>query len=126
MRAALLLAALALTAGPVMAQDTMTHDHAAAPSAMDMTVPADATPATRASIAAMNAMHEHMMIDYTGDPDVDFALGMIPHHEAAIAMAKIQLQYGTDPELRKMSEAIVATQAAEVQQLRDWLAAHGH
>jgi uncharacterized protein (DUF305 family) len=37
-----------------------------------------------------------MIMPMTGNPDTDFAAMMIPHHQRAIEMAKIELQYGTD------------------------------
>ena len=55
--------------------------------------PDDATPSTRAFKEANAAMHEGMDIDYTGDADVDFMLGMIPHHQGAIDMTRIVLEH---------------------------------
>jgi uncharacterized protein (DUF305 family) len=75
--------------------------------------------------AAMDRMHTSMMIDYTGDPDVDFAHAMMPHHQGAIDMAKVELQYGKDPELRKMAEDIVSAQKKEIAEMKKWLATHG-
>jgi uncharacterized protein (DUF305 family) len=83
------------------------------------------SPAATGYMKAMDAMDETMAdIEYTGDPDVDFALGMIPHHQAAIDMAKVQLQYGKDPEIRKLSQDIIAAQEREIGQLKTWLANH--
>lgn len=44
----------------------------------------------------MSKMHQAMMIEGTGDADVDFMRGMIPHHQGAIDMAKIALEKGKD------------------------------
>lgn len=83
------------------------------------------TPATAAFREANAKMHADMDIAYTGDPDVDFARGMIPHHEGAIAMARIALDHAEDPELRRLAEEIIAAQESEIAFLRGWLEANG-
>jgi len=62
----------------------------------------DDTPAVKGYMAAMQTMHKDMMVDYTGDADVDFVRGMIPHHQGAIDMAKIVKAFGSDPEIRAL------------------------
>jgi uncharacterized protein (DUF305 family) len=49
---------------------------------------------------ANDKMMQAMMMEPSGDPDKDFAMMMIPHHQGAIDMAKVELQYGKDQQLR--------------------------
>lgn len=74
---------------------------------------------------AMKTMHEDMMkVKPTGDADIDFVEGMIPHHQGAIDMAKVVLEKGSDPEIRKLAEGIVKAQESEIKMMQDWLAVH--
>ena len=82
----------------------------------------DQGPSSLAFAEANATMHAGMDIGFTGNADVDFVSGMIPHHEGAVAMAKIVLEYGKDPEIRKLAEAVVAAQESEIIFMREWLA----
>ncbi len=70
-------------------------------------------------------MHKDMMIKLSGDTDVDFIRGMIPHHQGAIDMARIELKYGKDAETRKLAEDIIKAQETEIAQMQAWLKARG-
>lgn len=115
MMAAGMLLAVFLESVPAQAEE-MKHD---------MGAMGAQSPSTEGYKAAMDKMHTDMMaIEYSGNADVDFARGMIPHHQAAIDMAKIELANGKDPEIRKLAEAVIAAQQAEIKQMQGWLAAH--
>jgi uncharacterized protein (DUF305 family) len=73
---------------------------------------------------AMDRMDAGMMAaKTTGDPDRDFAAMMIPHHQGAVDMAKIQLIYGRDPVLRRLAQAIIVEQQQEIEVMQRFL--HG-
>ena len=89
---------------------------------MDMSKPMGDHGASSHAFAEANAkMHKDMMIEMTGNADVDFVRGMIPHHQGAIDIAKIELKYGKDPEIRKLAEAVIKAQEAEIAEMNAWL-----
>ena len=88
-------------------------------------IPEGASASTRAFIVANDRMHEGMAIEFSGDADLDFARGMIPHHQGAIDMARIVLEHGSDPDLRALALEIIAAQETEIAFLEKWVAERG-
>lgn len=82
-------------------------------------------PAVRAYQEANNRMHGDMAIEFTGDADVDFMRGMIPHHQGAIDMAKVVLAHGSDAEVCQLAEDVIRAQEGEIAEMKKWLAARG-
>ena len=80
-----------------------------------------ATPSTRAFEEANAKMHRDMAIAFSGNADIDFVRGMIPHHQGAIDMAKVVLQFGTNEQTKKWANEIIAAQEREIAEMREWL-----
>jgi Domain of unknown function (DUF305) len=73
-------------------------------------------------IASMDKMHMTMgAVARSGNSDVDFVRLMLPHHQAAIDMAKTQLLYGKDPQMRRLAQEIITDQQLEIELMQRWL-----
>jgi len=73
-------------------------------------------------IASMDKMHMAMeAVKPSGNSDVDFVRLMLPHHQAAIDMAKTQLLYGQDPQMRRLAQEIITDQQLEIELMERWL-----
>ena len=59
-------------------------------------------------------MHKDMTMSFTSDADKDFIAGMLPHHQGAMDMAKIVLQYGIGSEVKELAEGIIKAQTEEI------------
>lgn len=86
-----------------------------------------AVPAPRQGFASeMEAGMEAMMMNmhapgFTGNPDVDFLAMMIPHHQGAVEMARLELIHGKDPLTRRVAEEIIASQTTEIAAMKERL-----
>ncbi len=60
-------------------------------------------------------------IQRSGNNDVDFVRLMLPHHQAALDMAKTQLLYGKDPQMRRLAQEIITDQESEIELMQRWL-----
>ncbi len=75
---------------------------------------------------AMDKMHKGMMITYTGNADIDFARGMVPHHQGAVDMVEVLHKYGKDEELRELGKNITIWQNQEIALMTRWLETRGN
>jgi hypothetical protein len=76
--------------------------------------PAAEEPYLAENIAAMTKMMIDMGIRPSGDVDADFVAMMVPHHQGAIEMARAELRYGHNEQLKRMAQEIIVTQLQEI------------
>ena len=135
---AFIVTVLISAASPVLAQDATKAPHVMTPGmkmdGMNMdgmkkdgpmmkgNVPVN--DAAKAFAEANMKMHKDMTMEFTGDADVDFVRGMIPHHQGAIDMAEIELKYGKNPQTRKLAKDIIGAQKKEIAFMKSWLTKH--
>lgn len=76
--------------------------------------------------ASMQTMHMAMSATQpSGDSDLDFVQLMLPHHQAALDMAKAQLLYGKDAQMRRLAQEIITDQQSEMDLMQLWLKEYG-
>ena len=74
---------------------------------------------------SMTRMHAAMSSTRpSADADTDFVVLMLPHHQAAIDMARVELTFGKDPQLRRLAQEIVTDQESEIQLMKLWRQQH--
>ena len=118
MKPLLILPIVAVLASGGLAVAQTSHDtHGAKASSKD-------TAATKGYRAANDKMHKGMNLRFSNDADADFIRGMIPHHQGAIDMAKVVLQYGKNEQTRKWANDIIREQAREINEMQEWLKAN--
>ncbi|WP_413728137.1 DUF305 domain-containing protein [Sodalis sp. RH19] len=94
----------------------------AAGQSMNMDNQSSMSPAAQEYMSGMQSMHDNMMAGMmSSNPDVAFAKGMTAHHQGAIEMAKTELKYGKDPEMRKLAQDIINAQQPEIDQMQTWV-----
>jgi uncharacterized protein (DUF305 family) len=70
---------------------------------------------------SMGRMHVAMSLPGPStDADMDFVALMLPHHQGAMDMAKIELISGKDPQIRRLAQEIVTEQESEIQLMQLW------
>ena len=107
-------ALISCLAGPALAQ-------APRPGPMGMTPSRSDSASTKEFKEAQEKMMQNMHPNYTGNADVDFRTGMIPHHQGAIDAAKVALKYAKDPETKTLAQNIIKAQEKEIADMQAWL-----
>jgi Domain of unknown function (DUF305) len=124
--ASALIAAAALVLAEFHGPTASAHDHVV--HGRTAAGPADTTPPVGTGTAfdaemtqVITRMHETMEVTPSGEPDRDFMLMMIPHHQGAIDMALVVLKYGHDERLKRLAQSIIVEQGQEITYMRTLL-----
>ena len=116
-RTALPLITVTLIAGMTGMRAYPQHSHNASP--------ASSGPAWSELQDSMQAMHRTMAsLTSTGNDDEDFVRLMLPHHQAALDMAKAELMHGQDPQMRRLAQEIITDQQSEIELMQLWFKQH--
>jgi uncharacterized protein (DUF305 family) len=113
--------AAALAVMPTLAAAQGAHGGHSGHSTPAQTAGSPDTPATQGYKRANETMHKNMDIAFSGNADIDFVRGMIPHHQGAIDMAKVALQHAKDEQIRKWAQDVIREQEREIAEMRTWL-----
>lgn len=87
-------------------------------------VHAEGAPWKMEYMSAMDRMDQSMKQADSPDPDVAFAEKMIPHHQGAIDMAKIQLKYGKSEQARQEARDIIVENEKSTKKLQAFIDGH--
>ena len=118
-RRALLSHAIAVGAGVALTVAFLAHATSRQISPDERTLPATASDFDRSLRTIMLRMESEMCLVPSGDADRDFVRAMIPHHQGAIEMARLELRYGRDERLRRLAQGIVIEQSQEIALMRN-------
>ena len=110
--------AILATTGSIDAWPLKSGNQAHGAAAATTSAMADEAPFLTENNAAMNKMMADMNVKPTGHVDADFAAMMIPHHRGAIDMARAELRYGKNEQLRRIAQEIVVEQQQEIIAMR--------
>lgn len=81
--------------------------------------PAKGAPAAYERVReVMNERFKDMKL--AGDPDKDFAMLLIAHHEDLVFLARTQLEHGADEQLRQLAQRIIDEQQKQISALKEW------
>ena len=106
---------------PICGDATADHGGMSMQEHIDM-MAAGADQAHAALLQTMEPMHSDMMRGMTpSDFQTAFVCSMIPHHQGAVEMAQVALQYGDDPFITMFAQEIISTQREEIREMQAWL-----
>lgn len=120
MKQVLILAALLAVSGCAKTEDHTEHQVGVDTNSSSMHSSHEMSGNMQADMDMMNRKMVENLGQSDSSYDARFIDMMIPHHEGAVMMAQDALNKSTHPEMRKMAEAIIASQQQEIEQMKAW------
>ncbi|RCR67089.1 MULTISPECIES: DUF305 domain-containing protein [Larkinella] len=74
--------------------------------------------------AMQSGMDKMMSMKMTGDPDHDFAMMMLLHHQSAVDMADLELKKGQNTQVKMLASKIKAANQKEIENLTQFIGSH--
>jgi uncharacterized protein (DUF305 family) len=74
-----------------------------------------------AMLSALERLQQGITLPLSGYPDIDFARLMLSLSQGAVDIARLELEHGHDPELRRFAERVIAANEPEILPLEHWL-----
>lgn len=80
------------------------------------------SPADSGLNSAMARMRRAMSsVEMNGNADHDFLVMMIPHHQGAVDMCRVELRYGRRAPVLALCRNIIASQSAQIREMQQLL-----
>jgi uncharacterized protein (DUF305 family) len=77
-----------------------------------------------AMLSALERLQQGMILSLSDYPDIDFARLVLPLSQGAVDIARLELEHGHDPELRRLAERMIAANEPEITPVEHWLTKH--
>lgn len=81
----------------------------------------DKGPSSQALNGIIAKMNQDMALPFSGNADTDFVKRMIAHHHAAVDMAKVELAFGKDEDVKKVAEDVIKSNEDDIDKMQEWL-----
>lgn len=85
----------------------------------------DRGPSSQALNGIIARMNQDMALPFSGKTDADFVKRLIAHHQAAVDMAKVELAFGKDADVKKVAEGVIKSNEDDIAKMQEWLKAQG-
>lgn len=81
----------------------------------------DKGPSSQALNGIIARINQDVALPFSGNTDTDFVKRMIALHQGAIDIAKVELAFGKDADVRKVAEDVIKSNEDDITKMQEWL-----